>query len=266
MVITVVGDIYYDELVEMARKYFSRIPPGPGSVPIRTIEPKQLGERRVMIEEDSQPMMFIGYHIPESRHPDAMAYEALADILAQGRSSRLNSKLVKDEKSTLFVQAFNDIPGDRYPRLLTIVTAPNKDVTMTEVETAIYEILDEVTPQPSDEEVVLEGTAETADAAGLSSAESVNPMTIKAPITEEELAGFKTRTRAQFIRGLDSNMGIAGQLCYAEMVLGDWRELFRQMDKVADVTLEDVQRVAAETFQKSNRTVGAIVTKSDSSE
>ena len=84
-------------------------------------------------------------------------------------------------------------------------------------------------------------------------------------VTAEELAGYKTRARAQFIQGLESNQGMAGQLCWAQMILGDWRELFKQLEAIDAVTLEDVQRVAGQIFTESNRTVGTISTTGEDS-
>jgi predicted Zn-dependent peptidase len=74
---------------------------------------------------------------------------------------------------------------------------------------------------------------------------------------------FKTRTKADLIRGLASNSGLAQQLAIYQTRYGDWRELFRYLDKVDKVTKEDIRRVANKVFQDSNRTLGAIETASE---
>jgi len=227
MVIAVVGDVYRAEMERLAQKYFAEIPAGPGPQPVRTVEPEQRGERRVVIEESTQPFLFIGYHIPARRHADRPAIGALASILGQGRASRLYARLVKEEQSALFSGAFEGLPGDRYPALLTLIAVPNKDVSVDSLEAAVY----------------AEAARIAADG-----------------VTDTELAGYKTRTRAEFIQGLEGNQGMAGQLCWAEMILGDWRELFTQLAAIDAVTAADVQRVAGEIFRKSNRTVGVIKT------
>jgi len=238
MVIAVVGDVYYDELKKLAEKYFSDIPPGNGGVHVRTVDPQQLGERRVVLEDPAQPFLMIGYHIPDARHEDMPAVSALADILGQGRSSRLYSSLVKESQTSLFTGCFAGLPGDRYPSLLIALGVPNAGVDIQDMEQDIY---DEI------ELIKSEG------------------------VTAEELAGYKNRARAEFIQGLRGMMGMSGniaiaaQLCYAEMVLGDWRELFRALDDIEAVTLEDVQRVANEYLVKSNRSVGMIVTENQDS-
>ena len=238
MVIAVVGDVYRDELEKLADKYFSEIPPGNGGVHVRTVEPVQRGERRVVLEDPAQPFLLVGYHIPDARHPDMPAISALADILGQGRSSRLYSSLVKESQTALFTGSFVGLPGDRFPSLLVALGVPNSGVDPLDMEQAIY---DEI------ERIKTEG------------------------ITAEELTGYKNRARAEFIQGLRGMMGMSGniaiaaQLCYAEEVLGDWHELFRALDDIDAVTLEDVQRVADEYLVKSNRSVGMIVTEKQDS-
>ena len=68
----------------------------------------------------------------------------------------------------------------------------------------------------------------------------------------------KTRAKADLIRGLASNSGIARQLAATQARQGDWREMFRYIDRLEKVTKEDVMRVASATFVAQNRTVGMI--------
>ena len=79
-------------------------------------------------------------------------------------------------------------------------------------------------------------------------------------ITDEELKMFKTRAKADLIRGLASNDGLAQQLAIYQTRYGDWRELFRIVDRIDKVTKADIRRVANQTFVRENRTVGIIET------
>ena len=79
----------------------------------------------------------------------------------------------------------------------------------------------------------------------------------------EELQMFKTRTKASLIRGLASNEGLAQQLALYQTRYGDWRELFRYLDKVDKVSKADIKRVANKAFQDNNRTIGTIETVSE---
>ena len=77
-------------------------------------------------------------------------------------------------------------------------------------------------------------------------------------VTDEELEMFKTRTRADLLRGLGDNEGLASQLADYQQRYGDWRELFRQLDKIDKVSKADIRRVANKTFVDTNRTVGIL--------
>jgi predicted Zn-dependent peptidase len=70
----------------------------------------------------------------------------------------------------------------------------------------------------------------------------------------------KTRAKANLIRGLANNGGMAFQLGIYQLRYGDWRELFRSVDRIDKVSKEDIRRVANKTFQPGNRSVGIIET------
>ena len=55
---------------------------------------------------------------------------------------------------------------------------------------------------------------------------------------------------------------LAKQLAEHQRLFGDWRELFRYIDRLDKVTKADIRRVAGQTFQTNNRTVAMIVDKS----
>ena len=77
-------------------------------------------------------------------------------------------------------------------------------------------------------------------------------------ISNAELARYKTRTKADLLRGLGNNEGLAQQLAEYQTRYGDWRELFRQLNQVDAVTKADVKRVANKIFVDSNRTSARI--------
>jgi predicted Zn-dependent peptidase len=79
-------------------------------------------------------------------------------------------------------------------------------------------------------------------------------------VTDDELQMYKTRTRADLLRGLADNQGLANALAEYQTRFGDWRELFRQLDRVDKVTKADIRRVANKVFVDSNRTSAWIET------
>jgi predicted Zn-dependent peptidase len=71
---------------------------------------------------------------------------------------------------------------------------------------------------------------------------------------------IKTRARATLVRGLSENEGLAQQLAFYQARYGNWRELFRSVDRLEKVSKADIRRVAKQTFTAENRTVGIIET------
>jgi predicted Zn-dependent peptidase len=171
-------------------------------------------------------MLFIAYHRPDINDPDNSAYDALSDILGGGRSSRLYKALVKEKKLAMATGTYAGF-GQKYPGLFLFYAVPNQGKTNAECEAAIYEEIEKLK---------------------------------KDPVGAEDLAGVKARAKAQFISSIDSNMGLAMSLAFAQNLQGDWRETFKQLDRIDKVTAADIQRLAQKTFVKSNRTVGTIET------
>ena len=230
MVVAVVGDVRVDEVKALAEKYFSKIAKGDPQ-PVETFEPKQLVEKRMIMRDPSQPIFIAGYHIENSNHPDWPTYEVIADVLGQGRTSRLYKSLVKEQKVAVQAMTFPGYPGQKFQTGLLVFAMPTKGKTGLDLEEAVYVEIDKM---------VAEG------------------------ITAEELAAVKQRARANFIRGLGSNGGMAEQLAFYQTYTGDWRNMFKVVETIEAVTLEDVKRVAGQIFQSSNRTVAIIETEEDS--
>jgi predicted Zn-dependent peptidase len=233
LTIAVVGDVDPSDVKRFARKYFGPIPQRPKPDPVETVEPPQPGERRVTIEDPAQPFVLIGYHKPDVLHPDNAVFEAITDIVGMGRTSRLYKSLVKEKQIAMYASGFQGLPGDKYPGLFLFYAVPARGHTNEENEQAIYEQINRLRDEP---------------------------------VTEAELAKAKTRARASLIRQLDSNSGLAGQLTYYEVMTGDWRNLFRQLEQIDKVTADDVQRVARTYFTTKNKTVGVIQTTSGEKE
>ena len=79
-------------------------------------------------------------------------------------------------------------------------------------------------------------------------------------ISDEELKMIRTRAKANLLRGLDDNEGMASELALFQARYGDWRELFHQVENLDKVSKADIRRVANKTFVPTNRTVGIIET------
>jgi len=227
LITAVVGDIHPKELIPLLDRYFDRIPARPKPQPLRTVEPQQVAEKTVVIEDPAQPFYLEAYHKPASTDPDQAVYEAIDDILSSGRTSRLYRALVRDQKIAVQVQSFSGFPGQKYPNLWAVLAVPGVGKTDEQVQAAIHAEIERLQ---------------------------------KADVSDEELARFKTRAKAKLVRSLASNQGIANQLAEYQRLYGDWRELFRETDRLDKVTKADIRRVANQALQKTNRTVTMITT------
>jgi predicted Zn-dependent peptidase len=77
-------------------------------------------------------------------------------------------------------------------------------------------------------------------------------------VSDAELERFKARARADLLRSLDDNAGLAAQLADYQTRFGDWREMFRELQQIDAVSKADIRRVAQQTFIDSNRTTARI--------
>ena len=98
MVTTIVGHVKAEDILPILRKYFDRIPKGPKPPALRTEEPKQIAEKTVVLVDKAQPTYAEMYHKPSALHADQEVYDAIDDILSNGRTSRLYRSLVSEQK------------------------------------------------------------------------------------------------------------------------------------------------------------------------
>src|ERR1700677_3145919 len=117
IVVSVVGDVKASEAMPMLEKYFSKVPGGPKPEEMTTVEPKQFAEKTVVIRDPSQPIYMEGYHRPDYRDPDNAVYDAISDIMSNGRVSRLYRSLVRDQQISAVAEATSPYPADKYPSL-----------------------------------------------------------------------------------------------------------------------------------------------------
>ncbi|MEG9438975.1 insulinase family protein [Edaphobacter sp. HDX4] len=225
IVIAVVGDLKASQAMPVLERYFSKIPAGPKPTPMTTVEPRQFAEKSVVIREATQPFYLEGYHRPDYRDPDDAVYDAITDIFSNGRTARLYRSLVRDQKIAAAGEGFSGFPGDKFPGLFAVYAVPLPGHTPEEMRTAIHKEIDRLKNED---------------------------------VTDAELERFKTRARADLLRGLADNEGLAHQLAEYQTRYGDWRQLFRELDKINAVSKADVRRVANKIFVDSNRTSARI--------
>lgn len=225
-VLAIVGDIKPKEVIALVEQTFGRLPARPPSPPVSTKEPAYTGERRVEVDYAAEPQVLIGFHKPAVGHPDDDVFDVIEALLSEGRTSRLYKSLVQDKQIATTVSAFSDYPGAQYPNLFVISATTRAPHTTGEIEQAVYGELERLKKEPA------------------------------AP---RELEKILNQIDAGQVRSLRSNSGMASRLAYFQAINGDWRETFRQRDRIAKVRPDDIRRVAAQYFVKGNRTVATLV-------
>jgi len=225
----VVGDVDPAEVKQLAQTYFGRYPSQADLPPTGNLEPEQQQPREVTLRLPSRPWYLEAYHRPAIDNPDHAVYEIVTRLLSGGRTSRLYQSLVQEQQLALNVEGISSFPGEKFPSLILFygLTAPNSSV----------------------------------DALAQQMRAQIERLKTE-PVTAAELERVKTQARAELVRSLDSNRGMARLLAEFEGKTGDWRNLFDEIEAIAQVTAQDVRRVAQETFQPQNRIVGRILPES----
>jgi predicted Zn-dependent peptidase len=227
-VLAAVGDVDPAAFLQLVRESFGRLPAQQLPADTATAEPPQNGERRATLVMDASPQLLIGYHKPTLPSFEDYVFDVISGVLSEGRTARLYRRLVEEEQLAVSVDTVNGLPGGRYPNLFTVVATPRAPHTAAEVEVAILAELDRL------------GTE---------------------PVSADEIQKIRNKLRADLLRGLQSNEGMAGTLAYYASVAGDWRYITTHLDRLEKITPEDVRAVAARYLRAENRTVATLVRK-----
>jgi zinc protease len=222
--IVVTGDVTADEVFGLADEYFEPIPAQPAPPPIRTVEPIQAGERRVVVEAPAQtPLLQVAFHSPRASDPDALSLSLLLRILTDGDSSRLHKALVEDEGMALSVDSFLHEGFDPGLTTFLLTLPPGGDVTVAE-----RRLVEEL------ERIINDG------------------------VSREELAKARNKLLADFWRELSTINGKAAALGRYQVFHGNYEKLFLLPESVDAITTEDLRSVATEVFRVGNATVGIL--------
>jgi len=225
----VVGDVSADEVFQLCEKYIEPIPSHAPPPPVTTVEPEQLGERRLVVHKEAQlPLLMIGYHVPQTKNDDFYALNILRTVLFDGESSRMYQRLV--DKDQIALEVASEIQPAFDPTLAIVFAQPKQGVDPQKCEKAIYEEL------------------ERAKAT---------------VITDQELEKAKNIRLMEFYQQMRTINGRANTMGTYEVFFGDYGKLFEAAKNYAAVSKEDVQRVAKAYFGANNRTVATLLPEND---
>jgi len=225
-ILVIAGDVKAADALALARRRFGSIPRGASPPPVTAIEPPQSDERRVVVRKEGAqlPMVNIGWHVPNHTSPDAAALELLSILLSDGRSSRLQRRLVYEKRMVLAV-------GGEY--------------SYTSLDPALFWFY--ATPMPGQ-------TPEAVEQALLAEVERLK----QEMVPDEELERARNQIEASFIWQQDSVFSRASDLGRFEM-LGSWRLLDAFLPRLRTVTAADLQRVARRYFPVDRKNVSILL-------
>jgi predicted Zn-dependent peptidase len=220
-VIVVAGDITKDEVFKYAKKEFGNIknPKNNTIKPMHTKEPKQDGEKNIIIHKDSQvQMLAIAYHIPNFQHKDQVALSALSELLTSGKSSILNNILIDKKQLVNTIYGYNMEQKD--PSIFMFLAVCNPTVQAIKVK---KEILKQI-------ELIKKGK-----------------------VTQAQLDKIKINTKADFIYSLESSSSVAN-LYGSYLAKGDLKPLLNYEENINNLKIQDIVDVAKKYFTKDNST------------
>ncbi len=227
-----VGDFDAATMLAAIERHFAAIPRGPAPAPMRVVEPEQLAERRVVLRgNDPTAYLTLAFRAPGATHADFFPLIVLDAVFSgakglgmaggggNARTNRLYKALVE---SRIAADAGSSYRPTIDPDLFSFFVTLAPEVEHTQIEAALWGEIHLVQEQG---------------------------------IAQEELTQAIKQTRAQFAYSSDSVTYQAYWLGFAEMVTGQtWLDEWPQ--RLAAVTLADVQRVAQAYFKPALQVVG----------
>src|ERR1700728_738693 len=220
-----VGAVDAEQVFALAQKYFAAMPAGELPPPVRTREPDQQGERRLVLQRPGlNPLVHYAYHAIAASDPLEPALNILQTILVGGHASRLNRALVEEKK--LAVAISGGWPEGFDANVFVIHATLPEGASVSEFEHAL-----------------------DAELAAI----------VRHRVTEQELRRAKNMAAADFWRGVSTIDGKARLLGEYAVMRGDHRLLFAGPDAYERVTRADVARIARQVFNPDKRTVGVLL-------
>lgn len=227
-VVAVVGDMEPKSMEILVRKYFENIKPG-GKIPlVRSVEPPQKAEKRVIIKEKGKTSYIqVAYHIPSVKDNDIFALQVMDSILVNGKSSRLYKALI--EKG-LAAKVYSYLWENIDPGMYTIIAvlAPGKNIA--DLEKALLEEL--------------------------------KLLSSETPINEKEIKKARNQAKAAFYQAKESITSQAENLgCFEAIHTYKYRTDF--LKNIELVKESDIREVSRKYINDDNKTTGLYIAGED---
>ncbi len=151
--LAIAGDFDPKEAMAMARAYFEPLPSAPEVPVVRPVTPALESEQRLLIEDRVElPRLYIGWLTPAMFDAGDAELDLAADILANGKTSRLYERLVFSERIATDVSAAQNSREACGFVQLAATAAPNH--SLSEIEATVSrEIARLAADGPTDDEI-----------------------------------------------------------------------------------------------------------------
>ncbi|MFO7825178.1 MAG: pitrilysin family protein [Cyclobacterium sp.] len=221
-ILTIAGDIDYDQTEAWVKKYFSEVPKGEKEIYRPKIEePRKTEEIRDVIYDNIQiPAIIQAYNLPPKNHPDAYAMEMLSTYLTGGKSSLMTKELVDKQQKALVIAA---IPLDLEDGGIFIMYGiANMGVEPEDLEKEVDLLIQKVQEEG---------------------------------ISNQDFQKLQNIIENDLVSKNSSIEGIAQNLAESKLFYGDTGYINRELEKYREVSRVDIQRVAREYLTLDGRVV-----------
>jgi zinc protease len=231
-VLAIAGDFDTESMLAQIRERYEAIPSGAPPARLARPEPPQKGERRIIVEGPGETgFVEIAYRAPNATHPDFMAFSVLDSLLAGPTNLNIFGSGISNKTSRLY-QAL--IEGE-------IAVGVSGGMPAT-IDPYLYSLSITMRPDRTPEEAI--GKMD----------EEIARIQETAPSSEEVMRAVK-QARALFAYGSESISNQAYWLGFSEM-FADYAWFETYLERLAQVTPNDVQAAAQNYLRPQHRTVG----------
>ena len=207
--LTVAGDAKPSEVKRLVEKYFGEVAAGPEPPTLKPRPATLEAERRDVLEDQvALPQLTLGWDTVPQWAPDDAVLDIAADILGQGKASRLYQRMVYREQAAQSVNAFQfsrELAGS-----FQVTVQAREGFTLSQMEAAVTEEIQRLAEQGP---------------------------------TERELERARNGAEASAVQAIQTLIGKADRINSYMTFRGKPNLFNEELDLYRKVTVEDVRRV-----------------------
>jgi predicted Zn-dependent peptidase len=220
MVVAIVGGFDPEETKKLLAEYFGKIPNRGKAESMALDEPARRAKIKIKISSKEQPSIYLGVQKPTLPSIDDTCFDVIEQVLTGGETSRLVKALIKKGLAS-DVSAYNGLPGSRIDNLFIISANPVSPHTNQELEDTIWKEID---------------------------------LLKKEGITKEELDQTVRVLKKSILSSLETDAGAASVLSSYEMLAGDWKYVFKNLEVLQGLTSGQIKECSAKYLVRENAT------------